>query len=97
MERFEGQVIAYLVFAIPALLLAALFYSFARTDIRYVPQPDVPAATNGAPMTSVVLSLALIFTIAILNGFIYRGIVTFLPLYLGERVSGAFKIQIASY
>lgn len=81
---------SYLVFAIPSFLLAAMFYSFPDTDTAHTPQPDDPATLSKTLTTPMVLPLVLVFTIAVLNGFIYRGAVTFLPLYLGERVSITF-------
>jgi len=77
---------AYTILAIPMVLLAAVF-AFGLRDVRPVEQE---VSRSGAVRTSerqaTVVSLALILAAQVLNGFIYRGVVTFLPLYLGQNV-----------
>jgi len=80
----------YLIFAIPALLLAGLLYSFARTEIPTVPEATAEMDTGRTHSPLPILPLALIFITAAMNGFIYRGLVTFLPLYLSQRLHFTF-------
>ncbi len=81
---------SYFAFAIAALLLAVVFWSFVRVSVHDAPLFHRSTSANKTSSTPMILPLALVFTIAILSGFIYRGAVTFLPLYLGERVSFPF-------
>ncbi|MEW6141840.1 MAG: MFS transporter [Chloroflexota bacterium] len=77
---------AYIVLAVPMVLLAAVF----AFGLRGVRPAEREASRSGAVRTSerqaTVVSLALILAAQLLNGFIYRGVVTFLPLYLGQSV-----------
>ncbi|MBU2607805.1 MAG: MFS transporter [Chloroflexi bacterium] len=79
---------AYLIFAVPAWLLAAVFFFTMRDD-----KPTVIQLATGesgeveASWRPVIIPLVLICTAQVMNGFIYRGLVTFLPLYLSQRVS----------
>jgi len=78
---------AYLIFAIPALLLAAVFFFTMRADKPLAVQISAEEAEGpeGA-WRPVIISLVLICTAQVMNGFVYRGLVTFLPLYLSQRV-----------
>jgi len=80
---------AYLIFAVPAWLLAAVFFFTMRDDKPAVIQPSTEEAggVEGASWRPVIFSLVLICTAQVMNGFIYRGLVTFLPLYLSQRAS----------
>ena len=50
-------------------------------------EQDIPQQGDGkAALKLVLLPISLILQAQITNGFIYRGLVTFLPLYLGERI-----------
>lgn len=80
----------YLIFAIPALLMAALLYSFSRTEIPTVSEAAVTADTGKTRLRSIILPLVLIFSAAATNGFVYRGLVTFLPLYFSQRLHFTF-------
>ena len=80
----------YLIFAIPALALAALLISFSRKEIPLVSEATVEADTGRTHLQSAIMPLALIFSASALNGFVYRGLITFLPLYLSQRVHFAF-------
>ena len=80
----------YLIFAIPALLMAALVYSFNQAEIPTVPEDTVTAGPERTRLKSIILPLAFIFLAAAMNGFIYRGLVTFLPLYLSQRLHFTF-------
>jgi len=84
---FLGWRAAYLIFAIPPLLLAVVFFFTMRAD-----KPNIQLSTDevGGVETSwrpVIIALVIICTAQVLNGFIYRGLVTFLPLYLSQRIN----------
>lgn len=81
---------SYLTFAVPTILLAAMLYSFGRTEIPVATQPTIQTDPEETALRSTILPLVLIFGASILNGFIYRGMVTFLPLYLAERIHFTF-------
>ena len=74
----------YLIFAIPAMLMAALLYSFSRTEIPTVSEAAVTTDTGRTHLKSIILPLVIIFLTNAMNGFIYRGLVTFLPLYFSQ-------------
>ncbi|MBA7698555.1 Multidrug resistance protein MdtG [subsurface metagenome] len=81
----------YLIFAIPAFLVAGLLYSFTRTKIP--PVSEETAVETDAERTHshlLILPLALIFVASAVNGFVYRGLITFLPLYLSQRLHFTF-------
>jgi len=80
----------YFIFAIPALLMAALLYSFARAEIPTVTETVARTDLGQTRLKSVILPLALIFLASAMNGLVYRGLVTFLPLYLSQRVQFTF-------
>ena len=76
----------YLIFAIPALFMAALLYSFNRVEIPTVPEDTATTDPERTGLKPIILPLALIFLASAMNGFVYRGLVTFLPLYLSQRL-----------
>jgi len=82
----------YLIFAIPAFLMAGLLYSFTRTKIPSVSVEETVVKTDvrRARLHLVILPLVLIFIAAAVNGFVYRGLITFLPLYLSQRLHFTF-------
>jgi MFS family permease len=80
----------YFIFAIPALLMAALLYSFARAEIPTVTETMARTGPGQTRFKSIILPLALIFLASAMNGLVYRGLVTFLPLYLSQRVQFTF-------
>jgi len=78
---------AYLIFAIPTLLLAAVFFFTMCADR---PTTRLSTAEVGGEKISwrpVIVALVLICTAQVLSGFIYRGLVTFLPMYLSQQIS----------
>ena len=77
---------AYLIYALPCLLLAVGFFFFERTEAPVIQQSTSPSGEEKVSLRPFILPLALILMAATMNGFIYRGIVTFLPLYLGQRI-----------
>lgn len=86
---FLGWRAAYLIFAIPALLLAAVFFFTMRADKPAVHLPPVEAGGVKTSWRPAVIALVIICLAQILNGFIYRVLVTFLPLYLSQRITVA--------
>jgi MFS family permease len=87
---FMGWRSAYLIFAIPAFLLAAMFFFSVRTEARFTPPPQTESDVERPSLRPVILPLVLLFSAQVLNGFIYRGTVTFLPLYLSQQAQFAF-------
>lgn len=87
---FLGWRAAYFIFAIPALFLAAMFFFSARSEAPLIQQSTPETGTEKPSLRPIILPLVLVFCVSILNGFIYRGTVTFLPLYLSQRIHLAF-------
>ncbi len=78
---------AYTLLSIPMVLLAAAF-AFGLRGVRPVEREGYPRGVVGTTRRrATVASLSLILAAQLLNGFIYRGVVTFLPLYLGQSVA----------
>jgi len=82
----------YLIFAIPAFLMAGLLYSFTQAKIPSVVVEETAVDTDvrRARLYLVFLPLVLIFVASAVNGFVYRGLITFLPLYLSQRLHFTF-------
>ena len=80
----------YLIFAIPAFLTAGFLYSFNRTEIPSVPKATTGVDTEKTSSRLIILPLVLIFIASAMNGFVYRGLITFLPLYLSQRLHFTF-------
>jgi MFS family permease len=81
----------YFIFAIPALILAAMIFFTTRGELSFDHRsPTNKVLEEKASLPPIILPLVLIFCAQVLNGFIYRGVVTFLPLYLSERINLAF-------
>ncbi|MFC1937419.1 MFS transporter [Chloroflexota bacterium] len=83
---FLGWRAPYLLYAIPSLLLAAVFFFFERAEAPVMQQSTSQPGRDKASLWPFIIPLSLIFTAQIMNGFVYRGLVTFLPLYLGQRI-----------
>ncbi len=77
---------SYLVFAIPAMFLAVMFFRFARGEVPATERPAAKMDVGKVALRPFILPLLLILCATVMNGFIYRGMVTFLPLYLSERI-----------
>jgi len=77
----------YLFLSIPALILAAGFYFFSNVEIPTPKNITSKVSLKNSTPHLLIFPLVLVFIAAIMNGFIYRGIVTFLPLYLNERIN----------
>ena len=80
----------YLIFAIPTMLMAALLYSFSQTEIPTISETTINTDTEESPPRSITLPLVLVFLTNAMNGFAYRGLVTFLPLYFSQRLHFTF-------
>jgi len=80
----------YFIFAIPALLMAALLYSFARVEIPTITEVTARTDPGQTALKPIILPLAFIFLASAMNGLVYRGLVTFLPLYLSQHVQFTF-------
>jgi len=83
-----GWRVPYFVLAVPALLLAVLYLTAGRATQAAAPEA-APAVRREATAFSgrvVVAVIVLVLVAGMLNGFVYRGALTFLPLYLGQRV-----------
>jgi len=87
---FLGWRAAYFVFAVPAFFLAAMFFLSLRTETHFTKQSTPEVGAERPSLRPVILPLVFIFGAQTLNGFIYRGAVTFLPLYLSQRIHLAF-------
>ena len=77
----------YLLLSIPALILAVGFYFFSNVEIPSPKKIISKVNINNISSRPLIVPLILVFIAATMNGFIYRGIVTFLPLYLNERIN----------
>jgi len=87
---FMGWRAAYFIFAIPAFFLAAMFFFPVRSGIRFTQSSTTETGAKKPSLRPILLPLGLVFCASVLNGFVYRGTVTFLPLYLSQRIQLAF-------
>lgn len=87
---FMGWRAAYFIFAIPAFFLAAMFFFSTRPEANFTQQSTTETGAEKLSLRPVIVPLGLIFCASILNGFIYRGTVTFLPLYLSQQIHLTF-------
>jgi len=78
---------SYLILSIPTIALAIAFYFFSRVKITKLQNRVSEVHISEDTIRPLLIPLILVFVAAVMNGFIYRGIVTFLPAYLAERVS----------
>ena len=78
--------VAYAVLAVPCVVLGLLFLRFpdsSRATGGEAPGQPAAAASSLRPLLA---PLVVIVLLGVLNGLIYRGVVTFLPTYLSENV-----------
>lgn len=80
--------VSYFVLAVPAVILAILFALTRPDRPSDVPSPE--AVAERAQLKPMLPLLGLLFAIQVFNGLIYRGIVTFLPLYLSQGLKLGF-------
>lgn len=81
--------VSYFVLAAPAVILAILF-ALTRPD-HPSDAPSPKAVTTGrAQLKPILPLLGLLFAIQVFNGLIYRGSVTFLPVYLSQGLKLGF-------
>ncbi len=81
--------VAYLVPAVLSLAAAAVILrtpamGVARGEARKPAQAATGASASAGRM--LLLPLIVVFAVSVINGFIYRGMITFLPLHLKESV-----------
>jgi MFS family permease len=83
---FSNWRFAYIAMAVPAFLLAAAFY-YGLGDVKEAVKNNNKGniRTAGSRQATIV-TLVIILTAQTLNGLIYRALVTYLPLYLGQGV-----------
>lgn len=81
---------SYFIFAIPAILLAAVIFFSIRTEMPITRHSVTELPSKRVSLRPFIIPLALIFGAQILNGFIYRGVLTFLPLYFSQRLHFTF-------
>ncbi len=86
---------AYLIFSFPPLLTAALFFLTLRKETGPVVEAVAGLKKEKVNWSTIILSVFVIFSMQIFIGFIYRALVTFLPLYLGERIQLSFLNSVA--
>lgn len=86
--------LAYAVFAIPCVVLGLLILRLPR-KIRPVATPVAASGTTPedrsfAALKPVAFPLAMILIAAVINGLVYRGVVTFLPAHLSSSLGSGF-------
>lgn len=86
---------SYFIFAIPAFFLVALLYSLAEVETAPPPRRPPQAESREITLRSALLPLVVIYLIFMFSGFIYRGALTFLPLYIMERVTQVDSTALA--
>ncbi len=87
---FWGWRASYLIFAIPCLLLAAVFFFTLRTETPFIQPSATEAKEEKTSLRPFILPLVLVCSAQVMNGLIYRSTVTFLPLYLSQRINVTF-------
>lgn len=97
---------SYFIFAVPPLIIGMLIYLSQRDAASAPPLVEKTKTEPGKPAAKVslkpfVFSLFLLYSAQVMISLIYRGVVTFMPKYLGEQLtpmfSGFSKQQIAAY
>jgi MFS family permease len=89
-----GWRLAYAVFAVPCLVLGLLIIRLPK-KIRPVP-PGVQASAGEiadqsfAVLKPVLFPLSMILLANVMNGLVYRGVVTFLPTHLSSSLGSGF-------
>ncbi len=78
--------VAYAVIAVPCVVLGLLFLRFP--DSSRAVSGEAPGHLAAAPysLRPFLAPLVVVVLLGVLNGLIYRGVVTFLPTYLSENV-----------
>jgi len=87
---FMGWRAAYFIFAIPCFCLAVLFFLAVKDEAQFTQQSTTETVSFKLSLRPFIVPLVFIFCATIMNGFVYRGMVTFLPLYLSERIQFSF-------
>jgi MFS family permease len=96
---------SYFIFAVPPLIIGALIY-FPQRGAEGAQLVEKTETVQGKPATKAslkpfIFSLFLLYSAQVMISLIYRGVVTFMPKYLGEQLTPMFasfsKQQIAAY
>lgn len=97
---------SYLIFALPPLVIAALIYFSQRDASAAPPLVEKTETVAGKPakkasLKPVAFALFLLYSAQVMISLIYRGMVTFMPKYLGIQLTPLFagfsQQQIAAY
>jgi FSR family fosmidomycin resistance protein-like MFS transporter len=81
-----GWRFAYGLMAIPALVIAFLFFRLSQTTAPVARAGEQDREETPPSLRPYLIPLGIVLVVGLLNGLIYRGIVTFLPLHLSESV-----------
>jgi len=87
-----GWRLAYAAFAIPCIVLGLLILQLPR-KIRVVESASVESSASDksfASLRPVLFPLSMILLANVVNGLVYRGVVTFLPTHLSASVGSGF-------
>ena len=79
--------IAYAALAVPCVVLGLLFLRFPDSSRVLSGEPHGQAAATLSSLRPFLGPLVVVVLLGVLNGLIFRGVVTFLPTYLGENVN----------
>ena len=86
--------IAYAVLAVPCVVLGLLFLRFPDSSRASSEESTVQSTAPFSSLRPFLGPLVVVIFLGVLNGLIFRGIVTFLPTHLGENVNlGAVGID----
>jgi MFS family permease len=97
---------SYFIFAVPPLVIGTLIYLSQRNAVNAPPEVDKAKTEPGKPVAKAslkpfALALFLLYSAQVMGSLIYRGVVTFMPKYLGEQLTPMFagfsQQQIAAY
>ncbi len=78
--------IAYAVFAVPCVVLGLMFLRLPSPARRMPAAAVARHSSDSKSLRPYLAPLVLVLVIGVLNGLIYRGILTFLPTHLSENV-----------
>ncbi len=82
-----GWRLAYAVFAVPCIVLGLLILRLPRKIYPAIADTGTaPKDTSRASLRPVLMPLVLILVSSVINGLVYRGVVTFLPSHLSLSV-----------
>jgi MFS family permease len=97
LAAYLGWRAVYLIFALPGIFIGLVaLRSAGSKDDRIIDSPKV-SESNPLPTTSL-LSIVLLFLIAMFTGFCYQGVITYLPAYMAMAVNNPaipFKVLVS--